>query len=214
MEARVIPSGTMLMHVRNFTEDDEKLNKLGYPTWYFLKPTFFIFVQTKSPAINDGKYFLPDSKISSMTSIVAWRLIDAGDKLMEKYQIKSKDSAFTDLVDPASNYMVDTLKVDVFKVVQDMPILFLSSPKTDPKYFNDAVQKIDPSFQPTDPESNFEAADWLFKRNDSSGIILHPLQYQAGQVDEVILMQKSVPYLRFLASIDVQQYEVYARQFR
>jgi len=205
----------MLMRVREFDEKDEKLNKLGYPTWYFLEPTFFLFVQTKLP-FEDSKYFLPDSKYETITSIVMQRTGDMEDRLGKKYNIKQEgDPAWKDLVEPAAADKVNKLKVDVFKVVQDMAVLFLSSPKTDALYLNKVLQKIDPSFVPTKPYSNVEASQLIFNKNDTAGIILHSTtDREITDIDEVMLTQKSVASIRFLATIDVQQYLAYARQFR
>jgi len=212
MKVSTIPAGVMLMHVRSFTGDYRDLNDLKYPTWYFKTPTELLFVPTKTPAVGNGDFFAPNKDESAET--LNNRKFKILKVLSEQNKIEKTDPLFTRLLEPLARCQRDNLKIDIFKVTQDLPLLFLptqDSPGKQVGILNAFVHTQDETWQPK-LIGSLEALQWLFD-NKKPGIIFEklnptrPINYDS--FNEVYLNQQAVPYLAFVGTITVRRYLEY-----
>jgi len=220
MYARSIPAGVMLMHVRSVTAEDNTLNKLNYPTWYFLKPTPLLFVPTKTPPSKTPpttgfSYFAPNRDESLPT--LDDREYTIVTLLSKQNNIAETSSIFSNIVKPLAKCYRDNLKIDIFKVTEDLPLLFVKTNNEaaqQNRYLNALISKDDKTFRAKNKDSRVEGLQRLFD-NKTNGVIIEQLDQNydsnSESSDEAILNQQAVPYVGFLGTINVRRYLEYVK---
>lgn len=200
-EVKVLPKGTELLHIRNFTEQDETIGPAGYPSWYFTKPIFFLMAPTK------------DSTKTEMIAVLMWRREEEMLNLKELFGNRPLTERNQKRINRMAKINVDRLYVDHFLVTQPIYLLFINNETYSLDDYYDYIVKKDSSFKrpatlPGAGPDQLPAAQWLFdhaNEHEYEGWIQLPADPDnAFSIPEIMLTRDAGNKMQFLGAQSVR----------